>query len=112
MKKKEILFIICFFILFALLMADRINTKTREKHEQKIEQLQQDINIEITNILEKQYNSDYLIYPPIIKYNGEINKTKIYTAIVMYYDLKYTYQDMWLIEITDEKIQFQKVREK
>lgn len=111
MRKKDlILIIICFFIfvLIAIFIGVRHNAiKKQERKEESIEQA-----------IKEEYNSSWLVYKPIIEKmetregidTGK--EMEIYTARVIYYDLKYTYEDVWIIVVTEDKIQLRKVREK
>lgn len=104
MKKKNlIIIIICFFILllFTIVITTYSTAKLKEKKTIK--------NIEKELIGE--YNNYWLIYEPIIQKIETTKENEIYTARVIYYDLQYTYEDVWVIIVNDEKIQFRKVRE-
>lgn len=110
MRKKDlIIIIICFFVLVLLTSTIVIGNKFA-KEKQKEESIEQ--------ALKEEYNSSWLVYKPIIeKMETRVGidtgkEMEIYTARVIYYDLKYTYEDVWIVVVTEDKIQLKKVREK
>ena len=114
MRRKDLVFIICFFILASLsiiamvtffgIRYNKINKQ--EKLENKIQEM-----------IKEQYDYSFLVYKPQIeKVETRIGldtgkEIDIYTARVIYYDLQYTYEDVWIVVVTEEKIQINKVRE-
>lgn len=111
MRKKDlIIIIICFFIFVLIAIFIGVRHNAIKKQELKEESIREE--------LIDEYNSSWLVYKPIIeKMETRVGKDtgkemEIYTARVIYYDLKYTYEDVWIVVVTEDKIQLRKVREK